>query len=397
MTTNPTVGDEESTMTDRPSRWPPRLAFARGTRALVAAALCAGAPAVLEAQDAVQGVVLTADAVPVAGATVTLTPTGGPARTVVTAENGAFAFTALSPGRADLRVRRIGFRAESLAVVLPRADTSALAVRLAFLPQALAPVVVRGSPLDRRPPQIVGFYKRREQGMGRFITRADIESRHPLRTTDLMRMVPGMAVYGSPGGMALRYRNSPCPPELYLDGIPAASGPFDIDAIAPSTIEGIEIYSTANVPVEFRRAFGRASCGTVMLWTRYGEPRPRRAKGKPVTSEDLARAVAELRLYTAAQVDSAARPPEDFAQRVALPDSVNIQGSLGVIAEFVVDAAGRVEAPTINVVASPHPALSDAVRAALPGATFTPAVRAGVNVRQHVQLSVRFGASPPSP
>jgi hypothetical protein len=188
----------------------------------------------------------------------------------------------------------------------------------------------------------------------------------------------------------LRYRGSDCAPEVYLDGTPLSGGPFDFDALAPNSIEGIEIYSTATVPVEFKRAFGRASCGTILLWSRHGEPRPRRTKGKPVTSEDLARLVAQLQLYTADQVDMIARPPENFGQQVTLPDSVRIQGSLGVIAEFVVDAKGEIEPTTINVVASPHPALSEAVRAALPGTTFKPAVRGGLPVRQLVQLSVRF-------
>ena len=77
---------------------------------------------------------------------------------------------------------------------------------------------------------------------------------------------------------------------------------------------------------------------------------------------------------------------------MSLPDSVRVAAATGVIAEFVVDPAGRVEPSTINVVASPHPALSDAVRAALAGAAFTAATRGGAAVRQLVQLSVRFDA-----
>ena len=355
-----------------------------------------GAPRTAAAQEAgraapaaVRGVVVTTDAVPISGASVTLAPAVGSARTLVTAEDGRFAFEA-APGAAELRVRRIGFRAESLAVTLPAAPGDSVVVRLAFVPRTLDAVVVQGRATDRRPPAIVDFYRRRERGGGRFVTRAEIERRQPQRTTDILRTVPGIRVQTSGAGSSLRYRESRCAPDVYLDGLPLGAGEFDVDAVPPSTIEGIEVHSLGTVPAEYTRPFGRASCGTVLLWSRYGEaPPPRRAK-KPVTSDSLARLVAQLQLYSADQVDTPAQPPADFGGRVALPDSVRVQGVLAVIAEFVVDAVGRVEPATINVVASPHPALADAVRAALPGAVFAPARRAGLAVRQLVQLSVRF-------
>ncbi|CAA9293440.1 MAG: hypothetical protein AVDCRST_MAG11-295, partial [uncultured Gemmatimonadaceae bacterium] len=338
---------------------------------------------------AIAGVVVTTDAVPISGASVTLAPAAGAASTVVTADDGRFAFTAPS-GAAELRVRRIGFRAESLAVALPIAPGDSVVVRLAFVPRTLDAVVVQGRGTDRRPPAIVEFYERRDRGNGRFITRAEIDRRQPMRTTDLLRTVPGIRVQLTGAGTSLRYRDSRCAPEVYLDGLALSAGEFDVDAIAPSTIEGIEVHSTSTVPVQYTRAFGRASCGTVLLWSRYGEPRSARRAKQPITSDSLARLVAQLQLFSAEQVDTPAQPPADFGRRVGLPDTVRVQGALAVIAEFVVDAAGRVEPATINVVASPHPALADAVRAALPGATFTPARRGGVTVRQLVQLSVRF-------
>jgi hypothetical protein len=115
-----------------------------------------------------------------------------------------------------------------------------------------------------------------------------------------------------------------------------------------------------------------------------------------VTSEDLAKLVASLQLFTAQQVDTAARAPDDFGERVGVSDSVRAatKTPVVVIAEFVVDTTGRVEPATINLVVSPGPAYSDAVRRALPGAEFTPAVRGGRTVRQLVQLTVRFDPPP---
>ena len=341
---------------------------------------------------AVRGIVLTTDAAPVAGATVTLTPTGQPAqaaRAVVTAEDGMFAFPGSAAGPAVLHVRRLGFGAESLLVTVPPPVAEPLAIQLWPVPQALAPVIIRDT-RDRGP--IADFYRRRERGFGRYITRADIERRRPLRTTDLLRTVAGVAVEDNGPTARARIRGSHCAPELYIDGTPTGPVAFDLNAIHPGSVEGIEIYSSsATVPVEFRRPFGRAACGTVLIWTRRGERRPRRPKTKPVTSQELARLVEAVHVFTADQVDLAAQPTTKLADVMRLPDSLGANATPGgVIAEFVVDSSGQVEPTTINVVAASAAVYAAAVRAALSETGFSPAVRRGRAVRQLVQLRVRF-------
>jgi TonB family protein len=65
-----------------------------------------------------------------------------------------------------------------------------------------------------------------------------------------------------------------------------------------------------------------------------------------------------------------------------------------VIAEFVVNADGRVEESTIGMIASSHAPFADAVRRALPPARFTPATRGGRAVRQVVQQTFTFDPQP---
>lgn len=363
----------------------------------LAAAASLAVPSAASAQDAaaaasLRGVVLSGDASPVTGAAVTLATAGRPPRTVVTADDGGFFFPGADAGPASLYVRRIGFRAESLSVTLPVAGAAPFTVRLRVVPQALAPVVVHGV-RELRPGPLKDFYARRDNGFGRYITRGDIERTHPMYTTDLLRMVAGVSLVRTGFMDQIRMRGSACGPEVFIDGTPLGPLPFDFNSVTPGSIEGIEIYmGVSTVPVEFARSFGRSACGTILVWTREGEPSPRkRKKSPPVTSAELARLVEGLQLFTAEQVDSAARPDEDFATLVRLPDAMNAWAApAGVIAEFVVDTAGHVEAGTINVVASPGPEFSEAVRAALPGAGFSPAQRQGRPVRQLVQLSVRF-------
>jgi len=61
-----------------------------------------------------------------------------------------------------------------------------------------------------------------------------------------------------------------------------------------------------------------------------------------------------------------------------------------VIAEFVVDTAGHVEDGSFAIVSSTDPLFSEAVRQAVQGATYTPAIRRGTRVRQVVQQPFDF-------
>jgi TonB family protein len=61
-----------------------------------------------------------------------------------------------------------------------------------------------------------------------------------------------------------------------------------------------------------------------------------------------------------------------------------------VVAEFVVDGDGRVEKETFGIVSSTHPLFTDAVRRAVAGARFTPALKGGRTVRQLVHQPFEF-------
>ena len=68
-----------------------------------------------------------------------------------------------------------------------------------------------------------------------------------------------------------------------------------------------------------------------------------------------------------------------------------------VVAQFVVDTAGRADPRTVRVLQSSHPLFSQSVRAALSAARFYPAEIHGRPVRQLVQLPVTFSMNPPGP
>ena len=101
--------------------------------------------------------------------------------------------------------------------------------------------------------------------------------------------------------------------------------------------------------------------------------------------------MASLRLYTAAQVDSPVRADSADAPIPVYPDSLLRSGRAGrVMAEFVVDTAGRAEMETFGMVFSSDALFTDAVRRAVHSARFIPARLGGRPVRQVVQMPFNF-------
>ncbi len=96
------------------------------------------------------------------------------------------------------------------------------------------------------------------------------------------------------------------------------------------------------------------------------------------------------KVYTALEVDRMVERYESSAAPV-YPPELSARGTEGqVAAEYVVDAAGRVDTTTIRVLRSDHPRFTESVRTALGEARFRPATRGGKAVRQLVQQRFRF-------
>lgn len=337
------------------------------------------------------GSVRAADESRLAGAQVRLVESagakGGPL--AVTDADGAFQFARVPDGTAQLIVRRLGFRPETLTVDVPQISGGAVVVMLERVAQSLSPVLVREARHAARLGS--GFERRRSNGFGHFITREQIELQNPQRTSDLLRGMVGVTVTG--GGPRFRAAGgaSACEPAYFLDGLPIGGGALDLDAISPKSIESIEVYSgAATVPAALRSALTPGGCGAIALWTRHGDT-PRETLGTTATTDSLADMVSHGWAYTADQVELAAAPLPGFAPAPAYPDSLLVAGVRGrVMAEFVVTEQGIVDPETIGIVSSTNRMFADAVRDAVAGARFSPAYRQHQVVRQVVHLPVVF-------
>ncbi|HEX6909081.1 MAG TPA: carboxypeptidase regulatory-like domain-containing protein [Longimicrobium sp.] len=271
--------------------------------AVLGAALLAAGPAF--AQIRVHGVLLDAASnAPIPSARVALTGTGGQWRgEILTDSVGAFAFPDVRPGTYRLRTTRVGYRESRGALRLAADSIVQLELKMAVARVELEPVTVVARSRRSVSPVLEGFYARMERGQGRFVTREEINARRPGRVTDMLRGIPNITAntsrQGTGGGTITRGSSGDrCTVVVWVDGMlvsqPSAmgtatgtsafrsprggggGGPREDqsidDYVHPNDVEGIEVYrGESDTPAEFITRW--VSCGTVVIWTRRGEPR----------------------------------------------------------------------------------------------------------------------------
>ena len=366
------------------------LALGTGAPLTHAAAQSATAQSAARGTGVVRGTIVNAAGLPVDGAQVAVAG-GGP--TAESNERGEFVLTGIAAGEQLLRVRRLGFRPDSLTFLSAPGRTVPASITLQPVALALPTFTVLGHRALSGP--MAGFYRRRSTGSGRFFTAEEIDRRNPARMTDLLRGVPGISVSAQRTAMnSVRLRGSRCAPVVFLDGHGLTAAEFDLDGVDPRSFEGIEVYSGgASVPVEFQRTFRMSSsCGTILLWSKRGEPRARAAKAMALTPAGLiAKLIEEKSVMTAHDVDTVARIDSANLVVPVYPPSLFESAIAGrVLAEFVVSAEGEVDMQTFNAVTATHRSFVEAVRYALRGQRFFAASRGGRAVNQVVQLPFDF-------
>lgn len=229
-------------------------------------------PATLAAQTIVGYVLDDVTEAPVATAAIMLLDSTDTAvRWAESDSVGRFFITAPGAGTYRLYADRLAY-GEIVSETFPLGDAGSveLLVRMVPLPIELDAMVVTA---ERRRLKLEekGFYRRERASMGYFFDTDEIQLRHPLRATDVMREVPGVYLRRQRlGGLvALTWRlGSLCPMKVVVDGfkLDTSSIPLD-DLINPDLIIGMEVYpGGVGAPVQHRGVDSR--CGVVMIWTR---------------------------------------------------------------------------------------------------------------------------------
>jgi hypothetical protein len=316
---------------------------------------------------------------------------------VETDDSGRFELAKVRPGMLSLRFRRLGYQPDTVDLLVLAGKTVPLEVKLSRLNVSLTPIVITGRAELRGWRE--GFYHRKEVGAGIFFTAADIDKRNPRQLTDMFRNLPGVTVAPSRGIIRnqVRFRAKGCAPITWLDGTPLAAGEFDLDVISPFSVAAFEVYTGSIVPANFVTALGPRTCGAVVIWTKEAARRVKRPSHVTGSAaSEIAKLVDGRQIFTAAQVDIAARQDSARPVKPTYPDALydaQITGS--VMVEFIVTASGEVDPDRISIVYGTHPGFVDAVKLALEDAVYVPAIRGGFPVYQLMQHEFQFvpGAS----
>ncbi|NOT09388.1 MAG: TonB-dependent receptor plug domain-containing protein [Gemmatimonadales bacterium] len=186
-------------------------------------------------------------------------------QTVSVSSQGRFVLTKLSPGKHRFEIRSIGYRPHPIEVTLAPGQVAQYEFNLVFTGERLAELAVeaRNSKLLNR---FADFERRRQHGLGHFITRDEIKSRGYLNLGDAMRTVKGVRVNcGAIECLIRMARAAPgCHPTYYVDGNLARSFAENTPI---SDIQGIEVYrGSAELPGEFSGS--GSMCGVIAVWTR---------------------------------------------------------------------------------------------------------------------------------
>ncbi|HSW31065.1 MAG TPA: TonB-dependent receptor [Longimicrobiales bacterium] len=182
----------------------------------------------------------------------------------ITDEDGEFWATPLAQGMLEIHVEAFGYRDTSGPVEAIAVGEVAVSVDLVPAPLEMEPVIVAIGRRSRLATS--GFYERRRQGQGYFITRQEFEKRSPTRPSDIFRTMPGVQLVPTPrlGSAVLRFRG--CTPDVVLDGILLVRPTSVDDIVRVGDIEAVELKSGAYLQTRP----GASPCGTVTIWTREG-------------------------------------------------------------------------------------------------------------------------------
>lgn len=251
--------------------------------ALAVSLLLVAAPA---AAQMLRGTVVDHRSKPVRDAHVTVSSTTGTVvGDTITDGDGAFAFRLPLAGAYVVRASKPGY-ATRLTQPLTVGTGFDASVQLR-LPAGSGPgdtltAVAESVAVEQQIPYLasVGFYLREHRGIGRFLTRADLDKTRSDRLTDALRGMPGVRIVCSgpycdvqAPGAATTFTRGVCQQTVALDGVVVRMGgtsgggqPVD-QLLNPFNLAGVEVYSSpSGVPVQFKGYM--SPCGAIIAWSR---------------------------------------------------------------------------------------------------------------------------------
>jgi hypothetical protein len=219
-------------------------------------------------------------------------------RIAMTDAEGRFRFINVSAGSLELNVRRVGYRPYTERLRVRDDSTTTLEIPMVRM-TVLDSVTVTGE-------RIASFEEHRRLGIGKFLTRAELEKLEQVRMSNILTQMTGSKVVNGKGGYAWLVggrghvrsimpsgsqqqctladgadaaQGAPacaCYTQVYLDKMLVFANRripnrpemlFNLNSVLVHQVEALEYYASGNqVPIEY--ASPGASCGVLVLHTR---------------------------------------------------------------------------------------------------------------------------------
>ena len=180
----------------------------------------------------------------------------------LTSSTGNVSLFFLPEGTSLVRVRKVGYEAQTFFVAVVPQDSSTITIAF-FRLTDLPPVVTTDSSPIYRSPALRGFMERMKTGFGHYITEAELRKHDDMQLADLLSSrVPGINIIrvGGRRAYATTTRVPGCI-QVVLDGVPLASLPdvqnkrisgVDLSQFSVETMGAVEFYAGwSTAPVEY--------------------------------------------------------------------------------------------------------------------------------------------------
>jgi len=199
---------------------------------------------------------------------------------IATSAQGRFRITDVQMGTYILTVRRFGYRPTATVISVNGGDT--LRLSYALMPLGVGRLDTVRVTERQMSRNLIDFERRRQLGVGKFLTATDLEKRGSIDVATVMRGFSTLAVVrdDATGVTSLQSRRDQgnmltgggagaCPVQVVVDNILMPSE-FDVELLPrPKEIAGIEVYAgPSGVPSQFAGQDRR--CGMVLIWTKDG-------------------------------------------------------------------------------------------------------------------------------
>ena len=225
-----------------------------------------------------KGAVHNGDGRPLGNANVSVL---GTRRSAVADSAGVFRIDGIPAGTRTVEVKSLGLMATTFTVDFATGSTHDTTLSMSRAAQNLKTVAVKGKGNSTSLMELNGFEGRRAQGLGAFVTRAQLDR---FNTSSLAGVFSGIKeIHMEYGHRDERGRTMPpttvaylrgtggtyCRPNVFLDDMQIKAPFSDLSSLAPpESIKGIEVYATAGViPAQYDLS-SSTGCGSIVIWTR---------------------------------------------------------------------------------------------------------------------------------